>query len=67
MAHWTDKIEGIRTNPAHSYWLKEQLEVLLTHDCLDAARDAEYLGEVLMERWNSIANGEYAEESGEPG
>ena len=58
MVTFRHKIEGIRTNDAHSFWLKEQLEALLNRDCLDAARDAEYLAEILTERANAIINGE---------
>ncbi len=58
MPTFREKIQGIRENPAHSFWLKAQLEVLMNRDCLDAARDAEYLAEVLSERANALINGE---------
>ena len=34
----------VKDSPGTSFWLKDDIGALLQRDCLDAARDAEFLG-----------------------
>jgi len=44
--------ETIMSDPTSSYWLKDALRSALKRDCVDAARDAQRLAEVLASRCN---------------
>jgi hypothetical protein len=54
----TPKIAEILNDPTTSYWLSDALRSALNRDCLDAARDAELLAQVLKERCDLVV---YAE------
>ena len=54
LANAKAEIDATLADPAASFWLKEQLPVLMNRDPLDAAADAERLG-FLIQEW-SIGN-----------
>ena len=49
-----ERITEILNDPCCSYWLKDALKSAINRDCLDAARDADLLAEILRERCDSI-------------
>ena len=51
-------LENVRCGPFTSYWLKDAITALLQRDCLDAARDAEFLAEWLGARAKLILEGQ---------
>lgn len=50
----TERIEKVMDSPAASYWLKSALEDALKRDPVDSLNDAEYLVDLLSERFNLI-------------
>ncbi len=54
------KIAAMMADEGLSYWFKECLAGALRRDCLDAARDARLLADLLAERLVEIETGEIA-------
>lgn len=49
-----EKVQRILESNGASFWLKDALRSALSRDCVDAARDAEILAEILKERCDEI-------------
>ena len=51
------EIQRLIDSPCTSFWLKDAFAALLQRDCLDAARDAEWLAHLLGARAKLILEG----------
>lgn len=54
MKPYENTIAKILADPSASYWLKNALKTSLERDCVDAARDAQILSEILGERCTEL-------------
>ena len=50
-------LENVQHGAFASYWLRDAIEALLKRDCLDAARDVEFLADWLGHRAKLILEG----------